>query len=155
MKWVSAILASIVDLNLRSLSWLWWMKLLDIMWNWSLLPMTFSINLPSVFNRTIGLKDLGILYNTLLGFRIMIVVEVLKWVDQYPTSIHMFAILIIFLKHNLSLKMHLRYLYDSLSGPGANELLHLTIVLVNSSSENCFQDNVVNDPISFKIFSSM
>jgi len=40
--------------------------------------MTFSINLPSVFNKTIGLKDLGILYNTLLGFGMIIVVEVLK-----------------------------------------------------------------------------
>ena len=40
--------------------------------------MTFLISLPSVFNRTIGLKNLGILYNTLLGFEITIVVKVLK-----------------------------------------------------------------------------
>ena len=40
--------------------------------------MTFSINLPSVFNSTIGLNNLGILYDTLLGFRMTIVIEVLK-----------------------------------------------------------------------------
>ena len=40
--------------------------------------MTFSISLPNVFSRTMGLKDLDILYNVLVGFGIMIVVEVLK-----------------------------------------------------------------------------
>ena len=40
--------------------------------------MTFLINLLSVFNKTIGLKDLGISYDALLGFRMMIVIEVLK-----------------------------------------------------------------------------
>jgi len=54
------------------------MKLFDITWNWSLSPMTFSISLPSIFNRIINLNDLGILYNALLGFEITIVVEVLK-----------------------------------------------------------------------------
>ena len=99
--------------------------------------MTFSINLPSIFSRIIGLKDLGILYDALLGFGIMIVVKVLKWLGQYPTSIHALAILMIFLKHNLSLKIHLRCLYDSLLGLGADELLYLAIALMNSSSKNC------------------
>jgi len=70
--------ASAVDLNLRPSNWIWWMKLLDMTWNWSLSPMTFSISLPNVFSRTMGLKDLDILYNVLVGFGIMIVVEVLK-----------------------------------------------------------------------------
>ena len=32
--------------------------------------------------------------------------------------------------------MTLRYLYNSLSGPGVDELLHLKIALLNSSLEN-------------------
>ena len=40
--------------------------------------MTFLISLPSMFNRTIGLKDLGVSYDALLGFGITIVVKVLK-----------------------------------------------------------------------------
>ena len=40
--------------------------------------MSFLINLPKVFRRTIGLKDLGELYNDLLGFGITIVVDFLK-----------------------------------------------------------------------------
>ena len=37
--------------------------------------MKFLISLPSMFNKTIGLKDLSISYNALLGFGIMIVVK--------------------------------------------------------------------------------
>jgi len=99
--------------------------------------MTFLISLLSVFNKTIGLKDLGISYNALLGFKITIVVEVLKLVGQYPTSMHVFAILIIFFRLNLSLRMHLRYLHDNFSRPEADELLHLVNTIVNSPSENC------------------
>ena len=40
--------------------------------------MTFSISLPKVLRKMIGLKDLGISYEDLLGFGITIVVEILK-----------------------------------------------------------------------------
>ena len=40
--------------------------------------MTFSISLLSMFNRMIGLKNLGVSCNTLLDFGMTIVVEVLK-----------------------------------------------------------------------------
>ena len=155
MKWVNVLPVSIIDLYLRSPSWLWWMKLLDIIWNWSLLTINFSINLSSVFKRMIGLNDLGVLYNALLGFGMMIVVEDLKWVGQHLTSMYVFAILIIFPKYNLSLRIHLRCLHDSLSGPRTDELLHLAIVWVNSSSENWFQSNDANNSISSRMFLSV
>ena len=40
--------------------------------------MTFSISLPKILSKMIGLKDLGMLYEDLLGFRITMVVEILK-----------------------------------------------------------------------------
>jgi len=54
------------------------MKLLEIVWNWSLSLMTFSMSLPNVFNKMIGLKDLGELYNDLFGFGMTMVVDILK-----------------------------------------------------------------------------
>ena len=56
---LDTILISIVDLNFRLLSWLEWMKLFAAMANWSLSLITFSIILPTVLSRTIGLKDFG------------------------------------------------------------------------------------------------
>ena len=47
----------------------------------------------------------------------------------------MSAILIIFLKHMLSLTIHLRYLHDDLSRLGDDELSHFEIELMNSSLE--------------------
>ena len=105
-------------------------------WNWSLSPINFSINFPNVFKSTIGLKNFSKLYNVLLGFGITIVIKFLKWLGQYPISKHALAIAIMFFKYVLSLIMCLRCPHESLSGPGANVLLHLTIALVNSSSEN-------------------
>ena len=46
--------------------------------------MTFSISLPSVLSKTIGLNDLGELYDCLLGLGITIVIDLLKWEGQYP-----------------------------------------------------------------------
>jgi len=40
--------------------------------------MTFSISLPKVLRRTMGLNAFGELYDILLGFGITIVVEILK-----------------------------------------------------------------------------
>jgi len=41
--------------------------------------MTFSISLPKVLSKTIGLKDLDMSYEDLLGFGITMVVKILKW----------------------------------------------------------------------------
>ena len=88
-----------------------------------------------------GLKALEVSYDSLLGFRMTIVIDILKWEGYWPSSIHVLAILMILFRHPLSLTIHLRYLYDSLSGPGVNKLLYLAIKLMNSSSENGPQDN--------------
>jgi len=45
------------------------MKLLEIVWNLILSLMTFLINLPSMFNNTMGQKNLGESYDDLFGFR--------------------------------------------------------------------------------------
>ena len=70
-------------------------------------------------------------------------------------SRHVLVILIMFFKHNLSLSTCLRYLYTSLSKPGVDEILHLAIALVNSSSENGFQVDIKNIMISLRMSSSM
>ena len=103
IKWVSVIPASVVNLNLRPPSWLWWIKLLEMIWNWSLSPITFLINFPNVFRSIMGLKDFSELYNVLLGFEITIVIEFLKWLGQYSISKHALAIAMMFFKHILSL----------------------------------------------------
>jgi len=71
--------------------------------------MSFS----NVLKRTMGLKALGKSYKFLLS-----------------------VILIIFFKYTVSLMISLRCLYDNLSEPGVDELLHLLIELTNSASEN-------------------
>ena len=126
------------------------MKLLVITWNWSLLLMTFLISFPNMFRSTISLNDLDKLYDTLLDFGIIIVNKVLKWEGQNSNSIQAFAIVIMFLKYILSLRTFLRCLHDNLSRPGVDILLYLNKVLVNSSSENGAQGEVVYDPSSFR-----
>jgi len=62
--------------------------------------MTFSINWPSIFKRTIGLNIYGVLYKALLGLGIMIEVDILKCDGQYSKLIHVLTILMIFLIHD-------------------------------------------------------
>jgi len=50
------------------------MKLFEIERDWRCSPMTF----PSIFNKTMGQNIFGELYNTLLGFGIMIEINSLK-----------------------------------------------------------------------------
>ena len=102
-----------------------------------------------------GLNNLAESYDILLGFGIMIVVKFLKWLGQYPVSKHVFAIVIMFFKHVLSLIMLLRYPYDSLLGLDTDMLLYLTIVLVNSSSANNVYGDEKYNPSSFRTLSSM
>ena len=66
----------------------------------------------------------------------MIVINFLKWLGQYSNSIQVLAMAMIFWRHVLSLIMHLRCSHNSLSELGADKLLHLTMVLVNSFSKN-------------------
>ena len=95
--------------------------------------MTFSMSFPMVLSRTISLKDLEELYNSLLGLEITMDVDVLKWEGQLPSSKHAPVMLMILLRHTLSLMIFLRCLHNSLSRPGVDELSHLVIELVNSS----------------------
>ena len=108
-----------------------------------------------MFRSTIGLKNFGELYDILLGFGITIVVDFLKWLDQYPISKHALAITIMFFKHVLSLIMYLRCSYESLSGPDTDMLLHLTIALLNSSSENNVHSGEEYESNSFSTLSSI
>ena len=108
-----------------------------------------------MFRSTMDLKDFGKSYNILLGFGITIVVKFLKWLGQYPISKHALAIAMMFFKHILSLMMCLRYPHKSLSGPGADMLLHLTIALVNSSSENDVHSGEEYKSNSFSTLSSI
>ena len=155
MKWVRATFTSVMDLNLRPPSWLWWMKLLETTWSCSLSLIAFLISLPNMFKRTIGLNVFGESYNVLLYLGIMIVEEILKWDGQWPSSIQVFAMEMIFFKHVLSLRIILRCLYDSLSGPGVEELLHLIRELTNSSFVKCIQDKDENDPNSSRTSQSI
>ena len=110
IMWVSAISISIIDLNLRPLSWLRWMKLFDAMLNWSLSLITFSMSLPTVLRRTIGLNDLGKLYNFLFSLEMTIIVDLLKCEGQYPNLIQVLVMwmIIIILRHSLFLRIILR-----------------------------------------------
>jgi len=63
----------------------------------------------------------------------MIVIEDLKYNSYNPNPKHMLATLMIFSRHTSSLTIYLRWLYESLSGLGADELLYLAMDLVNSS----------------------
>ena len=40
--------------------------------------MTFLISFPNVLSKTMGLNDLGVLYEVLLGFGMTMVVDILK-----------------------------------------------------------------------------
>ena len=83
---------SVVDLCLRPLSWLGWIKLLEIIWNWRHSPIIFSKSFPIVLRRTIWQYDLGESKVALLGLWITTIVEVLKWDSQCPKSIQALAI---------------------------------------------------------------
>ena len=129
---------NMVDLCLKPPNWLWWMKLLEIVWNWRQSPIIFSKSFPIVFKRTIGQYNLGELYTVLLGLGIMIVVDNLKWDGQYPKSIQALAMSISLDKQSSSLMMILICLQVSLLGPGTDKLLHFSIALINSCLENEF-----------------
>ena len=151
MIWVRATPAFMVVLNLRPLSWLGWMNSFEAVLNWSLSPMTFSMSFPTVLRRTIGLNTLGKSYNFLFGLGMIIMVDLLKCEGQYPNSIHVLVILMMILRQSSSLRIILRWLYDNLSGPRAEELLQLIIASLNSSFEKAGQGNVGSSTILSRI----
>ena len=63
---------------------------------------------------------------------------------------YMLAMLIMLERQSFCLRMVLRCCHVSLSGPGADELLHLIIACLNSSIENGFHVVVVLNPISLR-----
>ena len=148
---VRATPASVVDLNLRLSNWLRWMKSFLTTRNWSLSAMTFSMSLPKVLRSTIGQKDLGWSYTILFSLGIIIVEECLKWLGQCPRLMHTSVMLIMLERQSSCLRMVLRCRHISLSGLGADELLHLIIARLNSSIENSSQVVVVLNPISLRI----
>ena len=104
------------------------------------------MSFPNVFRKMIGLNNLGEPLDDLLGLGIMIVDEILKYNSQWPNSIYVFVIATTFLEYVLSLRIILRCLHDSLSGPGVDELLHLSKELANSSSAKYVQDKDKKNP---------
>ena len=68
---------------------------------------------------------------------------------------HALVMAMMLFKYVLSLMMHLRCPHKSLLGSGTDELLHLTIVLVNSSLENDAHNNEEYESNSFSILLSI
>ena len=136
IKWVNTISASVVDHCFKLPSWHWWMKFFEITWNWSLLPITFSMSFPIVFKRTIGQNILG---ESLLDLGMMIEDNILKYGSQYPKLIHVLVMLTRLFRHMSSLTIALRYFQNNLSSSRVNRLLHLAIVLLNSLNEKGLQ----------------
>jgi len=71
------------------------MKLLDVTMNWSLSAITFLTSLPRVFRRTIGRNAFGLLYDVLFGLGMTTVVEILKYLGQWPKLMQVSAMLMI------------------------------------------------------------
>jgi len=57
------------------------MKLFAATWNWILFPMTFLINLSSVFSSMMGPNDLGESYEGLLGLGIITIKDLNGWAN--------------------------------------------------------------------------
>ena len=71
------------------------MKLLDATMNCSLSAITFSTSLPRVFRRMIGRNAFGLSYNVLFGLGMTTVVEILKYLGQWPKLMQALAMLMI------------------------------------------------------------
>ena len=112
------------------------MKLLLATVNWILSAITFFMSLPSLLRRTIGQNAFGWSYDNLLSLGMINVDETLKYFGQYPKLMHELAMLIMFERQASWLTMNFKCHHVSLSGPGADSLLHLLITDLNSSLEN-------------------
>ena len=70
--------------------------------------MIFSISFPRVLSKTIGLNDLGKSYDDLFGLGMITIDDLLKWLGQYPKSMHVFAILMTLAVQISSFRIDLR-----------------------------------------------
>ena len=113
--------------------------------------MTFSISFPKVLSKTIGLKDLGESYDSLLDLEMITVDDILKWFGQYSKSMQALAILMTLVIQSSFFMMDLRYLHDSLPGLGVNELLQLSKAILNFSFENRAQIEICLFSISSRM----
>ena len=127
-----------IDLCLRPLSWLGWIKLLEIIWNWRHSPIIFSKSFPIVLRRMMGWYNLGELKDALLGLGMITIVEVLKWDGQCPKSTQVLAISMNLQMQSSFLIIDLTWLHVNLSRPRADKLLYFLIVLISSCLENRF-----------------
>jgi len=141
-KWVSITFVFIVNLNFRPPSWLGWIKLLEIIWNWRCSPIIFLKSFPIVLRRTIGQYDLGESNVALLGLEITTVVEVLKWDGQCPNSIQTLVMSMNLQMQSLFLMMDLIWLHINLSRPSTDKLLHFLITSISLFLENVFHSVV-------------
>ena len=139
MMWVRTTPASVVDLCLRPLNWLWWTTLLAIVWNWRCSLIVFSNNFPIVLRRIIRRYTFGESYVDLLGLGIITIVDILKWDGQCSKSMYALTISKSLKMHSSFLTMDLIWLQVNLSGPGADKLLHFSIMSMSSYLENKFQ----------------
>ena len=71
--------------------------------------------------------------------------DTLKCNSQCPKLIQALVMLTIISKHLLFLTTHSRCFHEILSGPGADELLHLLIVIINSFLEKEFHSEYCLD----------
>jgi len=97
--------------------------------------MTFSISFSIVFSNTIGQKDLGESYTILLGFGMMIDEDAMKYKGQYPRLIQVLTILMMLSKHLSFLTISLRCFHEIQSSLEVDELLHLSMAIINSFLE--------------------
>ena len=86
-----------------------------------------------------GWNAFGLSYDVLLSLGMTIVVEILKYLGQWPKLMQASVMLMILEKQLSFLMMSFQCLHDILSGPGAEESLHLWIADSNSYLENGFQ----------------
>jgi len=135
IRYVRTIPTSTIEHYLSPPTWQGWINSFNKAWNWSLSLITFSINLLSIFKRTMGLNIFGVLYNSLLDLGIIIDVDVLKCNGQCSNSIYVLAMLMILSRYSISLMISLICLQDSLSSLGVESFLNLSIAKRNSSLE--------------------
>ena len=149
MMWVSATSASVVDFCLRPLSWLGWIKLLEIVWNWRCSLIILLKSFPIVLRRTMGQYNLGESKVALLGLGITTIVEVLKWDGQCSKSIQVLAISMNLQMQSSFLMIDLTWLHVNLSRSRVYKLLHFSIASISSFLENRFHSVVVLSGILF------
>ena len=94
--------------------------------------MSFSMSFSNVLRRTIGQNIFGKSYNTLLGFGIIIKVDILKCNGQWPRLMHVLVMLTMLNGYLLLSTTTWRYLQETWLGPRVDKLLYFLIEFLNS-----------------------